>query len=78
MTNFTLHYQFEEFQEAVMPFLMDKMTSTRLTEVEIRSTFDTIDRDRSGTISREEFRYAFVEKLQVLELAKLVLTQSRL
>jgi Ca2+-binding EF-hand superfamily protein len=49
-----------------MPFLMDKMTSTRLTEVEIRSTFDTIDRDRSGTISREEFRFAFVEKLQVI------------
>ncbi|KAG5176714.1 hypothetical protein JKP88DRAFT_334724 [Tribonema minus] len=60
--------QFEEFQEAVMPYVLEKMSNVRLTEVEIRAMFEAIDTDHSSTITRDEFRFAFVEKLQVLNL----------
>lgn len=58
--------QFEEFQEAVMPYVMDRVTSRKPTDADLRATFDAIDVDNSGSISREEFIMAFVGRLKVL------------
>ncbi|CAN0343330.1 unnamed protein product, partial [Pylaiella littoralis] len=58
--------QFEGFQEAVMPFLLERAQSKKLTEGEMRAMFDEIDTDRSGTIKREEFAYLFCGKLRLL------------
>lgn len=49
-----------------MPFLLERAQSKRLTEGEMRSIFDEIDKDRSGAIKREEFTYAFCGKLRLL------------
>ncbi|CAN0291113.1 unnamed protein product, partial [Hapterophycus canaliculatus] len=58
--------EFEGFQEAVMPFLLERAHSKRRTEGEMRAMFDEIDPDRSGTIKREEFAYLFCSKLRLL------------
>lgn len=38
--------QFEAFQEAVMPFLLERAQSKKLTEGEMRAMFDEIDTER--------------------------------
>ncbi len=57
---------FDEFKDAVMPFIMNKMAQRRLTDAEVHATFNSIDCDNSGFISREEFQDAFVNQLKVL------------
>eukprot|EP00903_Cladosiphon_okamuranus_P008645 g8289.t1 len=58
--------QFEGFQEAVMPFLLERARSKKLTEGEMRAMFDEIDTEGSGNIKREEFYYLFCGKLRLL------------
>lgn len=38
--------QFDGFQEAVMPFLLERTKSKKLTEGEMRAMFDEIDTNR--------------------------------
>ncbi len=57
---------FDEFKDAVMPFIMERMVKRRLTDAEVRATFNSIDCDNSGSISRKEFQNAFVTQLKVL------------
>ncbi|CAM9859349.1 unnamed protein product, partial [Ectocarpus sp. 12 AP-2014] len=58
--------EFDGFQEAVMPFLLERTKSKKLTEGEMRAMFDEIDTNRSGSIAREEFSYLFCSKLRLL------------
>ncbi|CAM9306949.1 unnamed protein product, partial [Ectocarpus sp. 4 AP-2014] len=58
--------EFDGFQEAVMPFLLERTKSKKLTEGEMRAMFDEIDTNRSGSIKREEFSYLFCSKLRLL------------
>ncbi|CAM9983556.1 unnamed protein product, partial [Phaeothamnion confervicola] len=62
--------QFDEFQSAVMPFLMEKVTGKQMTMAELRSIFDAVDSNRSGRVSHAEFRFMFCKKLQVLTEAE--------
>ncbi len=57
---------FNEFKDAVMPFIMEKVATRRLTDAEVHATFNSIDCDNSGSISRKEFQDAFVTQLKVL------------
>lgn len=46
--------QFEGFQEAVMPFLLERAYSKRRTEGEMRAMFDEVDLDRCGSSSTSD------------------------
>ncbi|CAM9409395.1 unnamed protein product [Chrysoparadoxa australica] len=58
--------KFDEFQEALMPFLMERLNNKHLTEAEIRNSFTMADANGSGTISRQEFKFTFVKTLGLL------------
>jgi Ca2+-binding EF-hand superfamily protein len=44
--------QFDEFYQAVMPYLMQRATTKTISESELQSLFNAVDTDRSGSLSR--------------------------
>ncbi|CAN0455609.1 unnamed protein product [Discosporangium mesarthrocarpum] len=60
--------QFDEFQAAMMPFLLERVMSKQLTEGEMRGLFEELDADKSGTVSRAQFVFLFSRKLRVLSV----------
>uniref|UniRef100_A0A7S3XMQ6 Calmodulin n=1 Tax=Heterosigma akashiwo TaxID=2829 RepID=A0A7S3XMQ6_HETAK len=60
------YLSFEEFQSAALPYLLEEMQGSKMTESELKTFFDASDFNGDGQISHEEFTGFFVDTLRIL------------
>jgi len=62
------YLSFDEFQAALLPYILDEMKDGRMTEPELRSCFNSMDLNGDGHISNWEFTNIFTTQLELLSL----------